>query len=262
MGFFDKLREVANKAVDSVQSVNDPLPNETAKQYYEIVYGALGSLKVGASYKALKKYVEFYAGQQCDETILQQVLIWFSEPHGSAKIYLGLTEGALRSRANSVVKEKGITPNKVEKIIEINKGLELTPKYRCSFEEACNICYKDVMEAVESVKVLSGNAFSNGIDGIFDNFKDTVGQAQVAKILYMTCREEIINNFKPTYDKVLGIAEDRGVQYFSEAVKNLFTKYEKLFGAQIVEDIIQALVEGSCAEGNEIAEAYLSKKKH
>ena len=137
MGFFDKLRDAANKAVNTVQSTNDPLPNETAKQYYEIVYGALGSLKVGASYKALKKYIEFYTGQQCDETILQQVLIWFSEPRGSAKVYLGLTEGALRSRANSVVKEKGITPNKVEKIMEINKSLDLTPKYRCSFGRSC-----------------------------------------------------------------------------------------------------------------------------
>lgn len=125
----------------------------------------------------------------------------------------------------------------------------------------CKKYHLERLEAVESVKVLSGNAFSNGIDGVFDNFKDTVGQAQVAKILYMTCREEIINNFKPTYDKVLGIAEDRGVQYFSEAIKNLFTKYEKLFGAQIVEDIIQALVEGSCAEGNEIAKAYKQQKK-
>ncbi len=149
MGFFDKLREVANKAVDSVQNLNNPLPNETAKVYYEIVYGALKSLGVGANYKALKKYVEFHTGQKCDEAILQQVLIWFADDYGQRKYYLTSSEDGMRARAN-ITKPKGITPGTTEKIIELNKELDLAPKYRCSFEEACDICYKDEVAEIRA----------------------------------------------------------------------------------------------------------------
>ena len=259
MGFLDKLRGAANKAVDAVQSINNPLPNETAKKFYEIVYGLLTSFG-GVNYNGIKNYVEYHIGQQCDETTLQQVVVWFSDPQSDKKVYYRPTEGVLTSRAH--FNDKGYTVQKVEKLIEINKALEATPTYRCTFEEGCDICYKDILEVVESVKGLSGNEFSKAIENTFADYKDVIGQVQIARMVYMTCREEIINNFKPTYDKVLDIAEDRGVQYFGESVKNLFTKYEKLFGTHIVEEIIQTLVEGSCAEGNEIAKAYLSKKKH
>lgn len=150
MGFFDKLREVANKAVDSVQSLNNPLPSETAKVYYEIAYGALKSLGVGASYNALKKYVEFHIDQQCDEAILQQVLIWFGDDYGQRKYYLTSTEDGMRARTNSEYKPKIVTPSTTEKIIQINKDLEFAPKYRYSFEQACDICYKDEVSQIRT----------------------------------------------------------------------------------------------------------------
>ena len=150
MGFLDKLRDAANKAVNSVQNLNNPLPNETAKVYYEIVYGALKSLGVGANHKALKKYVEFHTGQQCDEATLQQALIWFADDYGKRKYYLTSSEAGMRARANGTMKPKSITPSTTEKIIELNKELDLTPKYRCSFEEACDICYKDEVAQIRA----------------------------------------------------------------------------------------------------------------
>ena len=112
MGFFDKLREVANKAVDSVQSVNDPLPNETAKQYYEIVYGALGSLKVGASYNALKKYVEFY-----------------NEPKDIKKIF-GVPKFVFDAQFKAYVKEKYKDEEKMQNIMEDKKLDEVVPEFK------------------------------------------------------------------------------------------------------------------------------------
>lgn len=150
MGFLDKLRDAANKAVNSVQNLNNPLPSETAKVYYEIVYGALNSLGVGANYKALKKYVEFHTGQQCDEATLQQVLIWFEDDYGQRKYYLTSSEAGMRARANGTMKPKSITPGTTEKIIELNKELDLTPKYRCSFEKACDICYKEEVAQIRA----------------------------------------------------------------------------------------------------------------
>ena len=150
MGFLDKLRDAANKAVNSVQSLNNPLSNETEKVYYEIVYGALKSLGVGANYEALKKYIEFHTGQQCDEATLQQILIWFADDYGHRKYYLTSSEAGMRARANSTAKPKSITPSTTEKIIEINKGLDAVPKYKCSFDEACDICYKDEVAQIRA----------------------------------------------------------------------------------------------------------------
>ena len=100
------------------------------KVYYEIVYGALNSLGVGANYKALKKHVEVHTGQQCDEATLQQVLVWFADDYGQRKYYLTSSVAGMRARANGTMKTKSITPSTTEKIIELNKELDLTPKYR------------------------------------------------------------------------------------------------------------------------------------
>ena len=164
MAFLNKLRDAANKAkdaaskavdvagkaMDAVQNLNNPLADETTKVYYEIAYGALKSLGVGANYEAFKKYIAFHTGQPCDEAILQKVLIWFADEFGKRKYYLTSSEAGMRARANGTMKPKSITPSTTEKIIEINKELDRTPKYRCSFEEACDICYKEEVAQIRA----------------------------------------------------------------------------------------------------------------
>lgn len=100
MGLFDKLRDVAdvaknsldkavsaaNQAVEAAQSAADPFSDPVVKQYYEIVCGFyetfLPKTRIDDSnlmaYSQVEKYVEYHLNEACDEVALNKTLELYS----------------------------------------------------------------------------------------------------------------------------------------------------------------------------------------
>lgn len=159
MGFLDKVlgkvdlvKEKIQKALNGETMSNEehPLADETVKKYYEIAYGLLASVwtdKKGSPYnvryKGIKKYVEHFIGEQCDEEKLQKALSYFDcEGYNygptNATYSLFLSEYFVTSGYNI----RKLSKFAANKIIETNRLLDEDTTYRCAArEEALEICY-------------------------------------------------------------------------------------------------------------------------
>ena len=163
MGLFNKILETVDLAKEKIQcAINGetmsneehPLADETVKKYYEIIYGLLASvwldrtkLPTKVQYKGIKKYVEHFIDEKCDEEKLQKALFYFEHDHYDYKpietLYsLYFDEDGMFFRCTSSRAEINISKFAAKKIMEMNSILEEDTTYRCATkEEAFEICY-------------------------------------------------------------------------------------------------------------------------
>lgn len=167
MGFADKLRSTINKVTDTVQSAVDtaqsgynPFPDDISKKYYEIAYGLLSSVcsiskKYGStsityhnvSFDAIKKYVEFYLKEPCDDVKLLSILDkYFAGHNEELKGYCCKSDNSLRQY---VARDNNIPAKTISNLIQLNEVLNLKKSYMCSNEEIYDICYKETIENIK-----------------------------------------------------------------------------------------------------------------
>ena len=238
MGLFDKLREVFK----STQKNGDQLPkvetvetaekssgffsNEIERTYYEIAYDML-SLFSQTHYDRIKKYVEYHTGQPCDEAKLEKALSNLGSDLTPKQFYWRFsTEDVLRSK---LAEKKGFNPKKIENLIEINRSLDESKKYRCSKEEAFDIFYNDIFPEIKSEyeKVLEIseshgiNHFREGIYRITEKYKDRIGRCVFAEMIRSLTREKFIEGNHIV--RVIVIA------YLNLVLRDKKTTYSKTF---------------------------------
>ena len=166
MGIFNKLY---NNYV--------PLSDDVERKYYEIAYGLFSSGR-SFNYSGIKKYVEFHLGQPCDEEKLKNALANFGPDGARTGFYHSCSDDYYKV-LESVA---GFTPHKINKLKEINKMLDQAETYRCTVEEALDICYKDTLsnlnlEIEELLKIVEENGvkfFREGITRIKNKYERTV----------------------------------------------------------------------------------------
>ena len=138
MGIFDKILE-------KIKGNNEehPLADETVKKYYEIAYGLLASMwsdrdvsPYKVRYKGIKKYVEHFIGEQCDEEKLQKALAYFDRENynygpTNASYALYKREDWLIAWYPSIKLSKFAA----NKIVETNRILAENTTYRCATRE-------------------------------------------------------------------------------------------------------------------------------
>lgn len=138
MGLFDKIRNVVNTAVSSVQSANDPLSDVIIKNYFEIICGmrstflSSGAEPVTGNTKA-KRYVEYFTGEPCDEEKLQKALELYN------------------------ISRKDYPKDKTETVLsDFRKSLKNSTKYRCDRFQAYRLfCPEEIATTmVEYKKIL------------------------------------------------------------------------------------------------------------
>ena len=136
MGFLDKLRDIA-------LGKSHPLADETVKKHYEIAYGLFASMKGDyVDFDATKIYIEHCTGEECDVEKLQKALTYY----GEGPLYKILTkEYELRSAIKG-----SVPPSDIEKILKVNNELAQSSNYRCTKEEAIEICFKQYREDVRT----------------------------------------------------------------------------------------------------------------
>ena len=122
-----------------------PLHDPTERRYYEVAYGLLASYG-GISYAGVKRYVEHCLNEKCDEDKLKHALTNFDDAYGSRGLYSLCTEEELRSMSSCV----GFTPQKINKLIVINREVAAKNAYRCTKEEALAICCSEDIEAFKA----------------------------------------------------------------------------------------------------------------
>ena len=202
MGFLDKFKnaigtatDVINKSLDSASdainnsfqntpSVKNLLSDPIEKQYYDITYGLMKTIGE-ANYDAIKKYIEYQLGSPCDEIKLQNSLECF---WGSPLYHI--------AGKNTFRLEKQ------DKLDEINKTLEDLELYRCTREEAYNICYKKEKEeiATEFVNVLDViekygfKHIAEGMDRIRNSHYKSIGFNACYHIMHMVVKEKFTEN--------------------------------------------------------------------
>lgn len=176
MGIFNKLY---NNYV--------PLSDDVERKYYEIAYGLFSSAG-SFNYSGIKKYVEFHLGQPCDEEKLKNALANFGPDGARTGFYSRCSDNYYKS-LESVA---GFTPHKISKLKEINKMLDQAETYRCTEEEAYDICYKDVLsnlnlEIEEMLKIVEENGvkfFREGIIKIKNKYEKIIGKRITEERIY------------------------------------------------------------------------------
>lgn len=232
MGLFDKLQNAVEVAKSKVKGiVKHPLDEEPAKMYYEIVYGLLATIeKVSA--EGIKKYVEHYAGGECDAEQLQKVLTYFvSRPDNTYTLYD--SEGTVQFCLGTI---KKMPQREIDRVKEINKTLAESSAYRCSREEALDICYnyKEVAkQALENVKseydkvltVVEANGvefYREGIDriveGVTEKYKGIIDEETVKQFIQVITKDKFLEGNATVKDILFAHLE-----YYLSSLRSKYT---------------------------------------
>lgn len=224
MGFADKLRSTINKVSGTVQTAANPLPDETSRKYYEIVYGLLSSVfeitddkntifesdhrseSERTSYKkvpfdGIKKCVEFHIGESCDDELLSSILSDYFGGGGYEKrtSYFRYSRGEHGEEClKTHLSYMKVPTAKAEKLIEINSQLDSSNPYMCSREELYNTCFKDIFDEIKA-------EFVHVLDVVEDretsiSFENETTRIRDNNSIFL----EGLTRIRDKYEKVLG----------------------------------------------------------
>lgn len=204
MGLKDKLMAAMEKVTDTIQSDvvplmdkvkeniqnrNTPLADETERNYYEIVYN-LVSCAGGITYEGVRRYVSHHLGQPCDEDILRKALNYLDTPYGPDYLYRRTAEEPLK---RALAQRKDFTPEKIEKLIAINKEIDDANRYPCTPMAAYEICYAEIVTDVQTkyqniLDLLKDHnryySFREGLERICYEYKPKIGEFAIENIVH------------------------------------------------------------------------------
>lgn len=143
MGLFDNLfKKSKPSSTDRNSQVQDkpkisfePFKSEAEKQYYEMAYGLLASSTKERSSDDIRRFVGFHTSRETDFSISSSARKFLSEGIMS-KVSLFKSNADLTAALTA----KGISADKIEQIIELNKKLDESFAYRYLPKDADTIC--------------------------------------------------------------------------------------------------------------------------
>ena len=186
----------------------DPFADETVKKYYEISYGLLASVgDKGVNFDGIKKYIEYCLGDLCDTEKLKVVLEFFKKTGSPAILHcLYYNEKELTGAYNAYE----IPRWKAEKVLEVNRICEKQTAYRCTKNEAYNICYKEIIDDIEleykkvlEVVAESGvRCLKEGVNRIIKKYERITGSVVIEDCIHTSTYNRFFAN-DPVVEAIL-----------------------------------------------------------
>ena len=244
-GFFDKL-----KAHFLYQS--HPLPDDTHKKYYEIVYGLMRSVHgresdpiTTVTYDGVRNYVVHHVGEPCDETALKGVYRYLKTVYRTID-----SEGDYWQR-RLIVDEK-MSQKHVDILVAFNSALDQRPTCRCSLQEALAICYAGIVDALELLNTHVGEAdFLDYLCSQKKHYEQYADEATICELLDVACHDALVTLLTPEMNKVLAVVESDGIGCFPEGLSRIQRQFEKIFGQGVFRRLIYAWLRAQYFDGNE-----------
>lgn len=143
MGLFDNLfKKLKSSSTDRNSQVQgkpkisfEPFKSEAEKQYYEMAYGLLASSTKERSGDDIRRFVGFHTSRETDFSVSSAARSFLKE--GSI---LSISLFKNNNELTTALTAKGISSDKIEQIIELNKKLDESFAYRYLPEDADTIC--------------------------------------------------------------------------------------------------------------------------